>query len=92
MGESKEETEVAAPRNANRAVRRSRAFVVVDLIVVDFMGGLMGANRITFEYKTIRLVGWAAAEKTGRWRRWLFAEEIDEEFRDASGFFVLEPV
>src|SRR5580704_399124 len=41
---------------------------------------LMGANRITFECQAIRLVGS------------LFAEEIDEEFGNAHGFFVLEPV
>src|SRR5580692_4503005 len=65
LGESKEETEAAAPRKANRAVSRSRTFVVVDLVVVDFIGDLMGANRITFEYRTIPLVGWGAGEKPG---------------------------
>lgn len=57
LGESKEEMEAAAPRNANMAVRRSRAFVVVDLVVADFIGDLMGANRITFEGMAICLVG-----------------------------------
>jgi hypothetical protein len=32
-------------------------FVVVVLAVVDCMGDLMSANRITFEGETIRLVG-----------------------------------
>ena len=39
---------------------------------------LMGENRITFSRRGIS--------------DWLGAEEIDEEFRDASGLFVLEPV
>ena len=52
LGESKLEMEAAAPRNANTAVSRIRALVVVDL-----MCDLMGANRTTFECGTICLVG-----------------------------------
>jgi hypothetical protein len=44
-------------RSANTAVRRIRAFVVVDLVGVGFIGDLMGGNRTTFECETIRLVG-----------------------------------
>ena len=73
------------------AVRRSRAFVVVDLVVVGFIGDLMGGNRTTFEYETIRLVGYGS-EKNAQCMCTLFAKEIDEEFGYASGFFVLEPV
>ena len=57
LGESKEEMEAAAPRNANTAVSSIKVFVVVNLVVVDFIGDLMGANRITFEGMAICLVG-----------------------------------
>jgi hypothetical protein len=51
LGESEKEPEEAMPRNANTAVKKIRAFVVVDL-----MCDLMGANRTTFEDEEIRLV------------------------------------
>lgn len=51
----------------------------------------MRRNRITFEGWAIRLVGRDAEEKR-LWTRALLAEEIDEEFGNAGGFFVLEPV
>ena len=60
LGESEKEPEEAMPRNANTGVKRIRAFVVVDL-----MCDLMGANRITFEDKEIRLVGPVALENSG---------------------------
>jgi hypothetical protein len=63
LGESRDELQTPAARNANMAVRRSRAFVVVDLVVVGFIGDLMGGNRTTFEYETIRLVGYGTEKK-----------------------------
>ena len=57
MGESRDELQTPAARSAKAAVRRSRAFVVVDLVGVEFMGDLMGANRTTFECRRIPLVG-----------------------------------
>lgn len=77
MGESEKETEVATPRSANSAVKRSRVFVVVDL-----MCNLMGANRTTFECESIRLVG-QGTEKKRVEDSSLLAEEIDEEFGNA---------
>ena len=77
MGESEKETEAATPRNANSAVKRSRVFVVVDL-----MCDLMGANRTTFECGSIRLVGQGTEEKRVEDSS-LLAEEIDEEFGNA---------
>ena len=86
MGKSNEELATATARDANRAVKMIRDFVVVDL-----MCDLMGANRTTFEGETIRLVGQGTEEKRVVACS-LLAEEIDEEFGDACGFFVLEPM
>lgn len=86
LGEREKEPEVATTRNANSAVRRIRDFVVVDL-----MCDLMGANRTTFEYETIRLVG-QGTEKKRDVDSSLLAEEIDEEFGNSCGFFVLKPM
>src|ERR1700722_4303042 len=77
-GESNEELEAAAVNSANAAVRSIRSLAIVDL---------MGANRTTFECEAIRLVGRGPAKNES-----LFAEEIDEEFGNAAGFFVLQPV
>jgi len=77
---------MAVARDANSTVRRIRAFVVV-----DFMCDLMGANRTTFECETIRLVG-QGTEKKRVVECSLLAEEIDEEFGNACGFFMLEPM
>jgi len=57
LGESSDELQTPAARNANTAVSRIRVFVVVDLAGVDFIGDLMGGNRTTFECDAIRLVG-----------------------------------
>jgi len=86
IGESNEELAMAVARDANSTVRRIRAFVVV-----DFMCDLMGANRTTFEGETIRLVG-QGTEKKRVVECSLLAEEIDEEFGNACGFFMLEPM
>jgi hypothetical protein len=51
LGEKKEELEAAITRNAKVVVRSRK------VLVVDFMGELMGRNRITFEGGAIRLVG-----------------------------------
>jgi len=59
LGESIDELQTPAARNANTAVSRIRAFVVVDLVVADFIGDLMGGNRTTFESETICLVGYS---------------------------------
>ena len=59
LGESIDELQTPAARSAKAPVRRSRAFVVVDLVVVDFIGDLMGGNRTTFESETICLVGYS---------------------------------
>jgi hypothetical protein len=63
LGESRDELQTPAARSAKAAVSRSRAFVVVDLVGVEFMGDLMGGNRTTFEYETIRLVGYDSEKK-----------------------------
>jgi hypothetical protein len=42
LGEKKEELEAAIAKSAKAAVRSTRVFVI------DFMGELMGRNRITF--------------------------------------------
>jgi hypothetical protein len=86
LGERNEEPQTPAASRANTAVKRIRAFVVVDL-----MCDLMGENRTTFESDTIRLVGRGNGER-GLRRCSLLAEEIDEEFGNACGLFVLKPV
>jgi hypothetical protein len=61
LGVNSEKLEVVTARSTNAAVRKSRIFVAVDLVVfdlvVDFMGDLMSTNRNTFGCETIRLVG-----------------------------------
>jgi hypothetical protein len=63
LGESRYELQRPTARNANMTVSRIRAFVVVDLVGVDFMGDLMGGNRTTFECEGIRLVGYGTEKK-----------------------------
>jgi len=97
LGENNEEVEATTARNANAAVKSVRVFVLVVCdLVVEFMGDLMSANRITFGCESLDARGfvWLAEgwAKTGLWMRRLLAEEIDEEFGNAGGFFVLEPV
>ena len=61
LGENNEVVEATTARTANAAVKSVRVFVVLDLVVcelvVEFMGDLMSANRITFGCERIRLVG-----------------------------------
>ena len=75
LGESSDELQTPAARSAKAAVRRSRVFVVVDLVIIDFIGDLMGANRTTFECETICLVG-CGTEKNTPCMCSLFAEKI----------------
>src|SRR5271168_3075207 len=87
LGESHEELAAAIAREPKSAVKTIRVFAVVNL-----MCEFMGANRTTFEGGEIRLVGCRRKEKNGLRRCSLLAEEIDQEFGNASGFFVLKPV
>jgi hypothetical protein len=91
LGERRDELQTPAVSSAKAAVSSIRDFVVVDLVGVDFIGHLMGGNRTTFECETIRLVGYGIGENV-RQSCSLLAEEVNEKFSDASGFFVLEPV